>query len=539
MRACPTGLASIWADTTRSTTKRLNGLIDVKNNVIDVKNNVIDVKNNVIDVVDEVDVKNNVIDNDSDMLEMSIECLNTILKILPPNKESSAINKTYPNLVLDKTKQNPSKYDLYDKIYIEFVYGSLGDYDKQYCKEVKYKDDDETVRYFRNLNTIKKQTYVRKILEIQKDIKNIEETPMELQIVDSGMPSGMKIKAQEMYDNPNPKYKLWTERLLRIPFKKYRHLELDIKHSKKQDISNYLINSKKILDSVVYGHNQAKNQIIQMVSCLICNNSSYGNVFGIQGPMGNGKTTLLRNGLSKILKLPFDMIQLGGLTDSSYLSGHSFTYDGSQYGRIVSILMESKCMNPIIYFDELDKISKSEKGQEITGILTHLTDPSQNMNFQDKYFSGIDIDISKAIFIFSFNDINKVDPILLDRIRIIKTYGFKIPDKIKIAKQFLIKETCNNIGFEEKNVIFGDDCLQYIIKEFSNEEGVRNFKRTIETILGRLNFLSLITPSDYKKLNVNFKIKNFKLPIRLDIDTINVLLVDEKKYDKNVCSMYM
>ena len=102
--------------------------------------------------------------------------------------------------------------------------------------------------------------------------------------------------------------------------------------------------------------------------------------------MGNGKTTLLKNGLAKVLKRPFEMIQLGGASDSSFLAGHSFTYEGSQYGRIVDILIKTKTLNPIIYFDELDKISMTEKGKEIIGILTHITDPSQNQHYQDKYF---------------------------------------------------------------------------------------------------------------------------------------------------------
>ena len=100
---------------------------------------------------------------------------------------------------------------------------------------------------------------------------------------------------------------------------------------------------------------------------------------------------------------------MGGATDSSYLDGHSYTYEGSVNGKIVDCLKQSKCMNPIFYFDELDKISTSNKGEEIVNLLIHLTDSSQNTLFQDKYFSGIHFDISKSIFVFSFNDIQKVN----------------------------------------------------------------------------------------------------------------------------------
>ena len=107
---------------------------------------------------------------------------------------------------------------------------------------------------------------------------------------------------------------------------------------------------------------------------------------------------------------------LWGSSNGSILDAHNYTYMGSTWGKLVDILMETKCMNPIIFIDELDKVSKTEHGKEIIGILTHLVDSTQNDTFQDKYFSGIDIDLSKVLFIFSYNDVEKIDKILLDRI---------------------------------------------------------------------------------------------------------------------------
>ena len=113
--------------------------------------------------------------------------------------------------------------------------------------------------------------------------------------------------------------------------------------------------------------------------------------------MGTGKTTLVKDGISKILNRPFALIALGGATDSSCLEGHGYTYEGSTWGKIVDILIQTRCSNPIIYFDELDKISDTPRGEEIIGILTHLIDATQNNNFHDKYFSEIDFDLSKAL----------------------------------------------------------------------------------------------------------------------------------------------
>lgn len=178
---------------------------------------------------------------------------------------------------------------------------------------------------------------------------------------------------------------------------------------------------KKVLDKSIHGHNYAKNQILKIIGQWM-NGTQSGYCFGFEGSPGIGKTSLAKKGLSNCLigadgkSRPFAFIALGGSSNGSTLEGHSYTYVNSIWGRIVDILMETKCMNPIIYVDELDKVSKTEHGKEIIGILTHLIDTTQNDCFQDKYYSGINIDLSKALFIFSYNDPDNIDRILLDRI---------------------------------------------------------------------------------------------------------------------------
>ena len=168
---------------------------------------------------------------------------------------------------------------------------------------------------------------------------------------------------------------------------------------------------------------------MQMVGQWIANPDAIGSAIAIHGPMGTGKTTLVKEGISKILNREFAFIALGGATDSSFLEGHSYTYEGSTWGKIVDIIIQCKSMNPVIYFDELDKVSDTPKGEEIIGILTHLTDTSQNSKFHDKYFSEIDFDLSKCLFIFSYNDERKVNPILRDRMYRINTTGYNKEEK--------------------------------------------------------------------------------------------------------------
>ena len=143
-------------------------------------------------------------------------------------------------------------------------------------------------------------------------------------------------------------------------------------------------------------------------------------------------------------------------------------------------------MNPVIYFDELDKISDTPKGEEIIHMLTHLTDPSQNSLFQDNYFPGINLDLSKALFIFSYNNENMVNKILKDRMYVINTKGFTIDDKLKISREYLIPEIYETYSFREEDIIFTDEIIQKMITNYTQgEEGVRNLKRCIETIISK------------------------------------------------------
>jgi hypothetical protein len=206
-------------------------------------------------------------------------------------------------------------------------------------------------------------------------------------------------------------------------------------------------------------------------------------------------TSLVKEGISKILNRPFAFIALGGATDSSFLEGHSYTYEGSTWGKIVQILIDSKCMNPVIYFDELDKISDTPKGEEIAGILTHLTDTSQNSQFHDKYFSEIDFDLSKCLFIFSYNDESKINPILKDRMYRIQTKGYNQKQKTIISNNYLLPKIREQVVFDSNDIIIPDETLHYIIENFCNkEDGVRNLKRCLEIIHTKLNLYRLMKP---------------------------------------------
>ena len=183
---------------------------------------------------------------------------------------------------------------------------------------------------------------------------------------------------------------------------------------------------------------------------------------------------------------PFAMIQMGGDSNGSSLHGHNYTYVGSTWGSIVQILIDKKCMNPIIFIDEIDKISKTEHGKEIVGILTHLLDPAQNDCFQDKYFSGIDLDLSKALFILSYNDVEAIDKIMLDRVHRIKFKGLTLDDKIIISNTHILPEVYDKMGLQNM-IQMSNDVLKFIIEEYTSEPGVRKLKEILFEIVSELN----------------------------------------------------
>ena len=260
--------------------------------------------------------------------------------------------------------------------------------------------------------------------------------------------------------------------------------------------------NNSLLDDAVYGHKDAKRNVERILGQWI-NGENKGYCFGFEGPPGVGKTSLAKKGLSKCLKdnngtyRPFHFIALGGSSNASTLDGHNYTYVGSTWGRIVDILMNSKCMNPIIFIDELDKVSRTEHGKEIVGILTHLVDQTQNDDFQDKYFSGISLDLSKVLFIFSYNDVDKVDKILLDRIHRIKFDNLNIDEKLVIARKHLLPEILKDIGLSNGIIEIEDDTLLFIINKYTNEPGVRKFKELLYVIVSELNLEILKNENNY------------------------------------------
>ena len=411
-------------------------------------------------------------------------------------------------------------------------------------KIVKDKNTMNDFEFFNKLQVEEQKKIIKELREINK-ITRIEK-PYRLTLLESDMPvlfkgAAMKKINSLRYMEPGSgeyyKIKNWVDTFMRIPFGKYQTLPVNIDNGVEQ-CHDFMENAKKTLDAAVYGLNDAKMQIMQMMGQLITNPSSIGTAIAIQGPMGTGKTTLVKEGISKILNRPFAFIALGGATDSSFLEGHSYTYEGSTWGKIVQILVDSKCMNPVIYFDELDKISDTPKGEEIAGILTHLTDTSQNSQYHDKYFAEVDFDLSKCLFIFSYNDESKVNPILRDRMYRIHTKGYDKKQKTIISTNHLLPKIREQVKFSESEIIIPDETLHYIMENHCNkEDGVRNMKRCLEIIYTKLNLYRLMKPgTNLFEESMTLKVE---FPFKVTTDIVDKLITKEKEDNTSLRGMYV
>lgn len=322
------------------------------------------------------------------------------------------------------------------------------------------------------------------------------------------------------------KMRNWIDAFMRIPFGKTVPLPVTITDGP-QKCTEFMVEARKQMNRRIYGMEPAKLQIMQILAQWIVNPSAVGNVIALQGPMGVGKTSFARNAIADVLKRPFEFFTLGGASDIANYIGHSYTYEGSLWGRIADSLMHAKTMNPVMYFDELDKISTTPQGEEIVSMLIHMTDSSQNSQFHDRFFAGVDFDLSQCLFVFSFNDIDKVHPILRDRMTVIHCGGYNEKDKSVILKDYIWPVILDRLKFD--NVTLSDAAIKYLISEYSSEEkGVRTLIRTVETMMTRINMLRIANDESMKDYKFYMDIK---FPLTITEEVVKKILVDLAKKD--------
>ena len=465
------------------------------------------------------------------------------IELLDLKKQLTEKLKKKPNSKILRNAVEECKHDISELIKTARVKNT-----KHYRKLIRGKSNGiDEMDYFKKKLSNKEQ------LTIMKDLKEINshiyvEKPYRLSILQSTMPAKLKaiamqklnvLKSMDPGDSEYHKIKNWVDTFMKIPFGVHKNLSVSMADG--LDVcDNFLKNAMTTLDQCVFGLEDAKMQIMQMMGQWITNPNALGTAIAIKGPPGTGKTSLVKDGISKILGREFAFIALGGAGDGSFLEGHSYAYEGSSWGRIVQILIESKCMNPVIYFDELDKISDTPRGQEIIGILTHLTDTTQNCQFHDKYFTELEFDLSKCLFIFSYNDENLVNPILKDRMYRIQTKGYESKEKIVIANNYLLPKIREQVNFNLGDIIIPNDTIQYIVSSLhltKGEDGVRNLKRCLEIIHTKLNLFRLVKPDNTifsKQLDIQVS-----FPFTVERKHVDIFIKNDEKQNQSLLAMYV
>ena len=390
-------------------------------------------------------------------------------------------------------------------------------------KSLKPEEQDRMIKALENRPKTKDQPVMFKIL-------NMKTTP---EIQAQLLAKYNNLEALDPGSGEYYKMRNWLEKATSLPLGIHKSIPVKVDDGPAV-CQEFMKRAKGYLDEAIFGQEESKIQIMQFIAGKITNPNSRGMSLLLVGPPGIGKTSLIKQGIAKAMDWPFQFISLGGDSDATTFTGHQMVYEGSHCGKIVNSLVAAKSMSVVLMFDELDKVSSTARGEEIHNLLVHLTDPTQNADFEDKYLSGIPIDLSQSMFVFSANDITKIDKVLLDRFLVVQLEGYGPKEKTEIAERFLLPSALKDVGLAEKVGIPKEVVLHVMDTYAKEEKGVRELKRCMEQIAQKLNMLRLFNSPD-----LPFYIKDFALPYILKKEHVDKFLKDRTaKQDQSFMKMY-
>ena len=299
--------------------------------------------------------------------------------------------------------------------------------------------------------------------------KKIESAPLPLDVKEKAMSEFKRMRAMSPMSQEGGLIKTYLEELLSMPWDK----------SDKQDID--LKTARDVLDKEHSGMNSVKERILEHIAVMKKTGKNRGSILCFVGAPGVGKTSLCKS-IANALGRKYCRISLGGISDEAHFRGHRKTYIGAQCGRIMDALKRCKTNNPVIVLDEIDKMGRDWRGDPESALL-EILDPEQNKSFRDHYLE-VDFDLSNVLFIATSNSLN-MSAALKDRMEIIEIPGYNEEEKLRIAREHLLKRAATDTGWDINNISISDDAILHIIREYTSEQGVRELQREITAILRR------------------------------------------------------
>ena len=333
---------------------------------------------------------------------------------------------------------------------------------------------------------VQKNYYLReKIKAIKEEIgeeadSDEEIAELEQKIEDSKIPEDLKgklikeiarLKRMPDFSSEASVIRSYVETVLELPWEKSTKDEIDIKKA------------QEILDEDHYGLEEVKERILEFLAVKKLNNTLKGSIICLVGPPGVGKTSLAHS-IARSMNRKFTRISLGGVRDEAEIRGHRRTYVGAMPGRIVNSLKQVGVNNPVMLFDEIDKMASDFRGDPASAMLEVL-DPAQNSTFEDHYIDHI-FDLSKVFFVCTANDIGGIPGPLRDRMEIIFIESYTEFEKLNIAKKYLIPQTKEENGLNDYKIPFSDASILKVINEYTREAGVRSLRREISKIFRKM-----------------------------------------------------
>ena len=424
------------------------------------------------------------------------ELMGTVTSIEDPGKMADII-ASHMNIKLEEKQKLLEIFGVDERL--EKIYGLM-------LSEIEILEIEERIkrRVKKQMEKTQKDYYLNEQMRaIQKEMGEKDDFKNEIEELEK------RLKAKRMAEEAQKKVKHEIKKLkMMAPMsaeatvvRNYIDWILDLPWQEKTENKNTLKESEEILEEDHYGLKKVKERILEYLAVQTLVEKNKASILCLVGPPGVGKTSVAKS-IARATNRKFVRLSLGGLRDEAEIRGHRRTYIGALPGKIIQLLKKAGSNNPVFCLDEIDKLSSDFRGDPASALLEVL-DPEQNNAFNDNYLE-VDYDLSDVMFITTANILQTIPAALQDRMEVIRIAGYTEPEKMNIAKKFLVAKEMGANGLKTENISFTDGALLTIIRQYTREAGVRNLEREIASICRKVA-REIVTNGDHGPIRINSK----------------------------------